>query len=158
MTWQGTKKSPCLKFCSSDPIPLTTSLRDSLRFPLFLFVGRFPSKSDSSLKKLISLPTSSPHKTILFLHQQLFPRSLLCTVHRFAHVVVLFAWAAHLYLRTFWLGFKFGMHVTLLQVAFYDSMGGIASLLLNSSSVQYTELSLVMVCLLAPSSHFPSSQ
>lgn len=36
MTWQRTRKSPCLKFCSSDLISLTACLRDNLRFQLFL--------------------------------------------------------------------------------------------------------------------------
>lgn len=82
MTWQRTRKSPCLKFCSSDLISLTACLKDNLRFQLFLIVGRFLSKSDSGLKNLISSPTSSPHKTISFLPPTAFYLSVLCTAHR----------------------------------------------------------------------------
>lgn len=156
MTWQRRRKSPCLKFCSSDLISLTACLRNNLRFQLFLFVGRFLSKSDVSLKNLIS-STSSPHKTISFLPPTAFYlERALCSLQDLYMLFSLLAFLVYIPEHSGQAS-SFSMQVTLLHSASHGSMGRIVSLPLNSPSIPDTGLNLVMVCLLAPPSPLPSS-
>lgn len=158
MTWQRRRKSPCLKFCSSDLISLTACLRDNLRFQLFLFMGRFLSKSDVGLKNLISSPTSSPHKTISFLPPTAF--YLERALYSPQNLYMLFSLLEFLVYTQEHSGqaSSFSMQVALLHSASHGSMGRIVSLPLNSPNIPDTGLDLVMVCLLAPLSPLPSSQ